>query len=231
MICLLNSNSCISNAPCFSNELEELGEWIGNLVDLNKLDLSCNFLRSIPGNILLPRKLSFLNLRKNRLTSFPDKFYDHRIDAMLQVPIPMDLVTIDVRENELESLPLGLIGPNLIELKTGMNPWKQQEDFFSSSSTEIATVPIIIPSLLSIACAQMIQTDTLRPLLSSTTLPIQIHILQKTHRCQFCERASTAEGINCVLWRATTDSIEVPFTANVCCPACLKSLDAIPMKI
>ena len=209
--------------PVYNNELEELGEWIGNLMELNKLDLSCNELKSVPASILLPPKLTFINLRKNRLKQFPDKIYDKRINAMMQVPLPMELCTIDLRENELEYLPLGLIGPALVELKTAMNPWKQKEE-------EIDTAPIEISSLLNMACAQMIQSDNLRPLLSSTTLPIQIHILQNTHRCQFCEKPSTHRGIDCVLWRATTDSSEVPFKANVCCKACLKSLDAQPIK-
>ena len=104
-----------------------------------------------------------------------------------------------------------------------MNPWKIKEE----SEEDIKTALIEIPSLLNLACAQMIQTDTLRPLLSSTTLPIQIHILQNTRKCQYCERPATHKGIDCMLWRATTDSGEVPFKANVCCKPCLKSIDAI----
>lgn len=213
--------------PVYNNELEELGSWIGNLSELNKLDLSCNELKTIPAEILLPPKLTFINLRKNRLKVFPDKVYDRRIDSMVQVPLPMELVTIDVRENELEYLPLALIGPALVELKTAMNPWRIKDEDLGS---EINTVPIEVPSLLNMTCAQMIQTDALRPLLSSTTLPIQIHILQNTHNCQYCERPATHKGIDCMLWRATTDSGEVPFKANVCCKTCLKAIDAIPIK-
>lgn len=209
--------------PVYNNELQELGDWIGNLIELSKLDLSCNELKSIPASILLPPKLTFINLRKNRLKHFPDKIYDKRIDAMIQVPLPMELSTVDVRENELEHLPFALIGPALVELKTSMNPWKLKE------MVDIRTVSIEVPSLLNMACAQMIQSDSLRPLLSSTTLPIQIHILQSTHRCQCCEQPLTYKGIECMLWKATTDVSEVPFKANACCKACLKSLDAQPL--
>jgi Leucine-rich repeat (LRR) protein len=209
--------------PVYNNELEELGDWIGNLVELNKIDLSCNELKSIPASILLPPKLTFINLRKNRLKHFPDKIYDRRVDAMTQVPSPMKLCTIDVRENELEHLPLALIGPSLVELKTAMNPWKEYDVI------DISTNSIEIPSLLNISCAQMIRSEALRPLLATTTLPIQIHILQNTRRCQFCEKPLTHRGMDCVLWRATTDTTEVPFTANVCCKTCMESLDAQPI--
>lgn len=209
--------------PVYNNELEELGDWIGNLVELNKLDLSCNELKSVPATILLPPKLNFINLRKNKIREFSEKILDKRINAMVQVPLPMELCTIDVRENELEYLPLGLIGPALVELKSSLNPWKMKD------IADPITVPIEIPSLLNMVCAQMIQTSTLRPLISTTTLPIQIHILQSTHRCQYCEKPATHKGIDCVLWRATTDSSEVPFKANVCSKACLKALDAFPI--
>lgn len=212
--------------PVYNNELEELGDWIGNLVELNKLDLSCNELRTVPATILLPPKLNFINLRKNKLTEFSDKILDKRINSMVQVPLPMELCTIDVRENELEYLPLALIGPALVELKTSTNPWKVKDE---EMIADPATIPIEIPSLLNLACAQMIQTSSLRPLISSTTLPIQIHILQNTHRCQYCEKPTTDKGIDCMLWRATTDSSEVPFRANVCSKACLKALEAIPI--
>ena len=205
----------------------ELGDWIGNLLELNKLDLSCNELRSIPASILLPPKLNFLNLRKNFLKEFPNKIFDKRIDAMVQLPLPLELVTVDVRENQFESLPLGLIGPALVELKTLMNPWRSKDQVLNPKPSEIKNFQIKIPSLLDLACAQLIQTDALHPLLSSTTLPLQIHILQKTHRCQYCEKPDTYEGIDCMLWRATTDSTEVPFMANVCSRTCLKALDAI----
>lgn len=210
--------------PVYNNELEELGDWIGNLLELNKLDLSCNQLKSIPATILLPPKLTFINLRKNRLKNFPDKIYDKRIDAMVQVPQPMELCTIDVRENELEHLPLALIGPALVELKTAMNPWRER-----AVESDVATVSIEVPSLLNMACAKMIQTGPLRSMLSSATLPIQIHILQNTRRCQFCEKPSTHTGIDCMLWRTTTDSGEIPFKANVCSKACMKSLEARPI--
>lgn len=212
--------------PVYNNELEELGDWIGNLIELNKLDLSCNQLQSVPATILLPPKLTFINLRKNRLKDFSDKIYDKRIDAMIQVPQPMELCTIDVRENELEYLPLALIGPALVELKAAMNPWKEKVD-----DAEVKTMAIEVPSLLNMTCAKMIQSNSLRPMLSSSTLPIQIHILQNTRRCQFCEKPSTHKGIDCILWRTTSDSTEIPLKANVCCKACMKSLEAQPISI
>lgn len=222
----LSSLTELTLLPVYNNELEELGDWIGNLKELNKLDLSCNQLKTVPATILLPPKLNFINLRKNRLQEFSDKMLDKRINVMVQVPLPMELCTIDVRENELEYLPLALIGPSLIELKTSYNPWKLKEPIEDDGPI---TVPIQVPSLLDLVCAQMIQTPTLRPLIATTTFPIQIHILQKTHRCQYCEKPATDKGIDCMLWRATTDSSEVPFRANVCGKTCLKALDATPI--
>ena len=213
----LSALSVLTLLPVYENELEELGSWIGKLQQLTKLDLSCNQLKKVPGEILLPPKLNFLNLRKNRLKEIPETIYDQRIDAFIQTPQPPALITVDVRENEFEWLPLALIGPELKELKAGMNPWKEMVE------TDICTVQIEIPSLFDLACSQTIQTDALRPLLARMTLPIQVHILQNTRRCHFCERPSTHKGIECFVWRGL-----VPFKGNVCCKTCLKGLDANP---
>jgi hypothetical protein len=134
----------------------------------------------------------------------------------------MALCTIDVRENELEYLPLAVIGPALIELKTNSNPWRPQV----LQDLSIPTTSIELPSLLELACTTLIQNEALRPTISSTTLSIQLKILQNTNRCQQCEKPIASKGIDCMLWRATTDTAEVPFMANVCCKTCMNALDA-----
>lgn len=215
----------------FSNELEELGEWIGNLTSLQKLDLSCNNLETLPTSILVPTKMAFINLRKNKLREFPHQIFDKRIGVMMQTPIPMELAQVDLRENRFEYLPLGLIGPALVELKTDVNPWKLRSDLLTADNSDIKTVKIEIPSLLDLVCSNVLQDESTRALFTMVPRPLQVHIIQKSHTCQQCERPFSHHGIDCVLWRATNDSPEVPFKANVCSRTCLKSLDAYPINI
>jgi Leucine-rich repeat (LRR) protein len=205
--------------------LEDLGEWIGEMHQLSKLDLSCNQLKRLPDTILLPRNLSFLNLRKNLLKNLPDSIFDERIGAQVRLPSPLNLVTVDVRENEFESLPVNLIGPALVELKSSQNPWQPRCESFHVDSYQAPT-----PSLLDLVCSRVLQNDQNHSLLAHVPRPVQLHVLRNSKRCQHCERPLTHQGIDCFVWRATTDTPEVPFKANVCSRPCLRSLDGYPIK-
>lgn len=191
---------------------------------LNKLDLSCNRLTQVPETILLPKNLSFLNLRKNCLKTLPGSIFDARIGASVRLPSPLQLVTVDVRENEFEYLPVNLIGPALVELKTANNAWKPRCEGFN-----IDTYKAPVPSLLDLVCSKVLQNEQHHGLLAHIPRPIQLHVLRRSKRCHHCEKPITHTGIECFVWRATTDTPEVPFKANVCSRPCLRSLDGHPI--
>lgn len=193
--------------------------------ELNKLDVSCNNLTTVPASILLPRGLTFLNLRKNCLKTLPDRIFDERIGSMVQTPLPLNLVTVDVRENQLEYLPVGLIGPALVELKTGSNSWILREQHQLATHRKLAERMPEMPSLLDLVCTQVAQNEPQQVLFARAPRAIQMHVLQRSRRCQQCERLFVHDGIDCFVWRATTDSPEVPFRANVCRMSCLRQLD------
>lgn len=191
---------------------------------LSKLDLSCNQLRTLPSTILLPRNLTFLNLKKNLLKELPDSIFDERIGAQVRLPSPLNLVTVDVRENEFEYLPVNLIGPALVELKSSHNPWQPRCDSVHVDSFKEPT-----PSLLDLVCSRVLRDDAQHALLAHVPRHVQLHVLRNSKRCQHCERPLTFRGIDCFVWRATTDTPEVPFKANVCSRQCLRSLDGQPI--
>jgi Leucine-rich repeat (LRR) protein len=199
---------------------------------LSKLDISCNSLTTLPMSILQAPNLTFLNLRKNRLSGLPNRLFVARVGTCIQAPSPQNLVTIDARENEFRWLPCEILGPVLGDLKTGVNPWLSKEEVFENGSEgEEGARPLRCkPKLLDIVCTRILQSTKLRPVLQHATEPIYQHILSSTCRCVHCQMPFTHDGIACYLWRPTTDSTEVPFRGKVCSEGCLSGAGAVAIS-
>ncbi|CAJ0609525.1 unnamed protein product [Cylicocyclus nassatus] len=94
------------------NRLDSIPREIRQLSStLAELDVSCNFLKSIPPDIALLKMLRVLNLRQNLLECFPSEL------------CRLSLHTLDLSCNRLKQLPSRIGKMNsLVELSVGNNP-------------------------------------------------------------------------------------------------------------
>ncbi|KAE9419591.1 hypothetical protein Angca_007417, partial [Angiostrongylus cantonensis] len=94
------------------NRLESIPREIRQLsTTLAELDVSCNFLKSVPADIALLKMLRVLNLRKNLLEQFPSEL------------CRLSLHTLDLSSNRFVQLPVHIRKmKSLVEFKVGNNP-------------------------------------------------------------------------------------------------------------
>ena len=204
-----------------SNELEELGEWVGKLSRLSKLDLSCNQLTTVPTTVLQLPSLTFFNLRKNRIRELPRTVWNERFGFMMRHVQPASaLATIDLRDNELQCLPDLVLTDALQELKTAGNPWPAAEAAPQALS-------VGLPSLMDLALESAIGSlsdSNISLALAQSTIAVQLHFARNCRACSQCQRRFTHTGHDCVYWRPTSDQPQVPFHTNVCSRACFECI-------
>ncbi|KAG5459812.1 MAG: hypothetical protein BJ554DRAFT_8231 [Olpidium bornovanus] len=105
--------------PIYSNQLVLLEPWIESLVRLEKFDVSCNRLSSIPAEVFSIRGLQYLNIKRNQIS---------RLDMSR---LPRDEATgepvsklhyLDASENRLAVLPFELSRLRIEEFRMQENP-------------------------------------------------------------------------------------------------------------
>ena len=92
------------------NCLYSLPDNIGDLLDLQTLDLNSNRLENIPSSITQLSNLTILNLSSNRIDEIPSDFCNLT-----------ELRVLSLQRNRIVRLPLLGTLPNIAELKVGYN--------------------------------------------------------------------------------------------------------------
>ena len=199
--------------PVYNNQLEELGDWVGRLPSLSKLDLSSNNLVRIPLSVLTSPALTFLNLRRNCLIELPDINAAARLTTVKATAHRLEL--IDLRDNQLVSLPWSLLGPALVELKCAGNPLLRHGLLVRSS--------LVVPSLGEFCARAIVNGKISPPPPTSLSISQCMLLANRGGRCEGCGGAYEGYShlpVHTIEFRQAADSAMVPFVARFCSPRC-----------
>lgn len=197
----------LSLLPVYNNELEVLDDWILEMTSLVKLDVSFNKLTRIPDCIFQLPKLTFINLRKNELTRLPP-YNPSNLNQQSNI-----LQSIDVRNNQLQHIPISLLGSSLQDFKCSGNP------FVSDLKLKH---PNAYMSLRDIALNVVVQYD--RPVSYHTSPMIKARVeaaRQSAPLCPTCRRPFL-QGFQLLnlVFVETSDAACVPFLVETCSADC-----------
>lgn len=197
----------------FNNQLESLGEWIGELTSLSRLDLSSNQLSELPQSLLSLRHLTLLNVRQNRLMAIPPP---HHYDCRRK---PKSLAQVDLRDNQLVSLPITFLSAAIEDLKCHGNPWCRGRQLSTAA---------VIPSLEMLSLNAIVSERVegrKKQLMSQIPLAHTLHLSECLRRetiytCNQCYEHFMHLPLRLLEYRNSTDMVEVPFVVTVCSPTC-----------
>lgn len=224
--------------PVYDNCLEEIGEWIGELREVEKIDVSFNFLKSFPPNVFNLQKLKHLNLSMN---------YISEISLPTNMNQQSGIEIIDVRSNKLLSLPWELVSHNFEDLKEirviGMAsgsgaPRPPDEEFIVNELISIREerAKHCTPRLKDLSLNTLIATNGCSPIYArSTCIPKKLHnpsLNEQISCCSLCRVAFVHLPLFGIEWREpaqlgqSLNSLEIvliPFIRKFCGFSCHKN--------
>lgn len=204
----------LSLLPVYSNELEEVGDWICQMQSLSKLDLSFNQLKSIPEGIFRIQNLTFINLRHNKLESVPayNKSAPRERSSTLQI--------IDLRDNQLQFIPISLMGPKLAELKCLNNPLIGEPGFLPDPGPRVKSLRELASNSLTY---YGIPVSVANPNLYHE----HKHLAKRARLCENCNRKYLIEPVRYVIFAETSDHPFAAFIMEACSISCMAGFQSM----
>jgi Leucine-rich repeat (LRR) protein len=192
--------------PLYDNQLTALGEWICNLDSLERLDLSYNHLTELPSSLFLCKSLEVLSVRSNKLMVLPE-LHGHKC----RVP------RMDVRDNQLRSIPFWYFHYSLLELKASNNPWLLPHEYSPPRMAARTLGQIIFTHLLQ---------DHNTHLQAYDDIPYKIRreLLKQVHQCDECHYHFCGTPVNVIEFRVVTDDESVPTVLRMCGGGCVSRM-------
>lgn len=196
----------------FNNNMHHVGDWIVRMVSLTKVDLSANKLTAIPEGILSLPSLELLNLRNNHILEIPPP---DRHDALRR---PKSLVTVDLRDNLLNALPISILNPCLRELKCAGN------SFYTGALSRALAIPYLRSKAIQKVASERLPGQR-RAIHRIVTPLLRVLLMEMWEgsvgsRCVRCEEVFIHPPVRFLDMRVTTDVPAVPFLVELCSGEC-----------
>jgi hypothetical protein len=195
--------------PIYSNRLESIGPWIGELKALEKFDISCNQIRELPPTVFLLPNLKYINVKKNQLVEIA-------VPSNISKLACTGLETMDITENQIISIPY-----KLFEAASKMTIFKCARNPFLTSFN--LKPKYYVPSLSKLAVTRVQRTQPAIGLLNPfLTEAIEI----KSYYCDLCSQPFNHFPVS-IVKPQEMKNINVPVVYAVCSPHCLKDASRV----